>query len=327
MKAARLYGAGDLRVGTEPAPEPGPGEQLVRVSDVGICGSDLHWFSEGAIGATGLSKPLVLGHEMAGVLLSGPHAGAPVAIDPAVPCERCERCREGNRHLCPEVVFAGHGATDGGLREQMAWPDAQLVAVPEALTPAATAMLEPLGVALHALDLGYRHFAETVAIVGCGPIGLLLVALARAAGSSRVVAVEPLAHRREAAEHFGADEVLSPQEAMGRVEEVDVVYEVAGNDAALAEAVHLVRPAGRLVVVGIPDDDTSTLPASQARRKGLSVYVSRRMNEAYPRAITVARRGVLALDEFVSHTFPIDRAEEAFAVAVRREGLKVVVTM
>ncbi len=324
MKAARLFGPGDVRMVEEPAPLPGPGECLVRVTAVGICGSDLHWFGEGRIGGSVLSRPLVLGHEIAGVAESGPLEGRAVAVDPAVPCGRCERCREGYYNLCPHGRFAGHGATDGGLRQYMAWPATELEPVPDHFSPATVALLEPLGVALHALDLGWKRFAASVAVVGCGPIGLMLVELARAAGASRVVAVEPLEHRRAAALRAGADEVVGPEEA-GRLPEVDLSIEVAGNDVAVAAAVSLVRPGGRLVLVGIPDDDRTVLPAAEARRKGLTIKLTRRMNEAYPRAIDVARRNVIDLEWLVSATFELARTREALAAAARRDGLKVVV--
>ncbi|WP_250448298.1 alcohol dehydrogenase catalytic domain-containing protein, partial [Actinotalea sp. C106] len=187
MRVARLHGVGDLRVTEEPSPAPGPGESLVEVRAVGLCGSDLHWFVEGGIGDAELGAPLVLGHELAGVVRGGPLDGRLVAVDPAVPCERCESCLEGNRNLCPTVRFAGHGAQDGGLRELATWPTHLLHPAPDAFSAADAAMLEPLGVALHAMDLGRARLGATVAVVGCGPIGLCVVQLARAAGAGRVV--------------------------------------------------------------------------------------------------------------------------------------------
>src|SRR6185503_3977655 len=118
MKVARLHAAGDVRVHDEPAPVPGPDEKLLRVTAVGLCGSDLHWFGEAGIGDARLAQPLILGHEFAGVTETGQR----VAIDPAVPCEVCELCREGHPNLCLEVRFAGHDRQDGALRELMAWP-------------------------------------------------------------------------------------------------------------------------------------------------------------------------------------------------------------
>lgn len=333
MTAARLHGAGDVRLGTEEAPVAGPGEELVRVTAVGLCGSDLHWFGQGGIGDAQLDRPLVLGHEFAGVIAEGPRAGTPVAVDPARPCGSCEDCLDGNRNLCPQVVFAGHGTNDGGLRELVAWRSDALHPVPESFSAADTAMLEPLGVALHALDLGHPRLGGTVAVVGAGPIGLCAVQLARRAGAVRVVAVEPLAHRREAAARLGADLVLDPGagDVGAQVREategrgVDVAFEVAGNDSAVAIAVESVRPGGRVVLAGIPDEDMTAFPASVARRKGLTIKLSRRMKEVYPRATRLVAAGMVDVTSLVTHRFPLAQAGAAFEVAQRRDGLKVVV--
>src|SRR5262245_28054264 len=115
MRAARLHAAGDLRVGQEPVPREGPGASLVRVTAVGICGSDLHWWAESGIGDARLDRPLVLGHEAAGIVENGPRRGERVAIDPAIPCEACRPCRDGYRNLCTRIRFAGHSDTDGAL--------------------------------------------------------------------------------------------------------------------------------------------------------------------------------------------------------------------
>jgi L-iditol 2-dehydrogenase len=304
------------------------------VSAVGLCGSDLHWFTEGGIGDAQLVHPLVLGHEFAGVVQGGGQDGRRVAVDPARPCGACEQCMEGNRNLCPSVRFAGHGRDDGALREYLVWPTALLHPVPDALSDADAAMLEPLGVALHAHDLGKTRAGGMVAVIGCGPIGLCLVQLARAAGARQVVAVEPLRHRREAAAAMGADVVLDAgaadltaalsQATSGRG--VDVAFEAAGNDAAVGLAVAAARPGGRVVLTGIPAQDTITFPASVARRKGLTIKLSRRMKDTYPRATRLVTGGLVDVSSIVSHTFPLARAEEAFRAASDRVGLKIIVS-
>jgi L-iditol 2-dehydrogenase len=327
---ARLHGTGDIRVGAEAPPAvrtagaPGEHEALVRVTAVGICGSDLHWWTEGAIGDARLAHPLVLGHEGAGVIESGPRAGQRVAIDPAITCGTCRACRDGYRNLCYRIRFAGHGATDGMLRQVMAWPAELLYPLPDSVSDAAGALLEPLGVALWSLDLGHFHLGAAASVAGCGPIGLLLIELLRSAGASRVIAVEPLAHRREAAARRGADLVLSPDEPVSGLG-VDVAFEVAGNDDGVRIALESVRPGGRVVLAGIPDDDTTTFSASLARRKGLSIAMTRRMNEVYPRAISLAARGAVDLDGLVSRRAPLAAAADAFAAAASRSGLKVII--
>ncbi len=333
MRAARLHAVGDLRVAAEPGPAPEPGTTLVRVTAVGICGSDLHWWDEGAIGDAKLTHPLVLGHEGAGVIAEGPRSGERVAIDPAIPCETCRACRDGYRNLCYRIRFSGHRDTDGMMREFMAWPSGLLYPLPDQVSDADGAMLEPLGVAVHSVDLGHLPFGGTASVTGCGPIGLLLIQLLKAAGASYVLAIEPLAHRREAAARFGADEVADPgsfgpdEGLMGELtgSGVDVAFEAAGNDEGVDLATASVRPGGRVVLAGIPGDDTIRFGASAARRKGLTIAMVRRMNEVYPRAISLARRGVVDLGSVVTSRAGLGGVGAAFGDAARRTGLKVII--
>ena len=322
MRVARLHAVGDLRVAQEPVPSADGPDALVRVTAVGICGSDLHWWDEGAIGDAKLTHPLVLGHEGAGVIADGPRSGERVAIDPAIPCERCRACRDGYRNLCYRLKFSGHGETDGMMREFMTWPAAQLYPLPDRLSDVDGAILEPLGVAVHSVDLGHLPFGGSASVVGCGPIGLLLIRLLTLAGASRVLAFEPLAHRLQAAARLGAEEgdPDDPQEPG-----VDVAFEAAGNDEAVQLAMACVRPGGRVVLAGIPGDDALRFSASLARRKGLTIAMVRRMNEVYPRAISLAARGVVDLGSVVTGRAGLGEVQAAFSDASRRTGLKVVI--
>jgi L-iditol 2-dehydrogenase len=325
VRAARLHAVGDLRVGEEPEPAAGAGMSLVRVTAVGICGSDLHWWDEGAIGDATLAHPLVLGHEGAGVIAEGPRRGERVAIDPAIADGTCRACRDGYPNLCYRIRFAGHGETDGMMREYMTWPTELLHPLPDAVCDADGALLEPLGVAIHSVDLGHLPFAGTASVVGCGPIGLLLIAVLKAAGASSVLAVEPLAHRRAAAARYGADVVAEPGAVDLTGPGVDVAFEAAGNNEGVGLAMQSVRPGGRVVLAGIPGDDEIGFPASVARRKGLTIAMVRRMNHVYPRAISLAERGVVDLGALVSARAGLGSAAGAFGEAARRTGLKVII--
>ena len=333
MRSLRLYGPGDLRLVEEAQPVPGAGDELVRVSAVGICGSDLHWYAESAIGDAVLTRPLVLGHEAGGVIDSGPRRGQRVAIDPAIPCEACEQCRAGRGHLCLAIKFAGHGATDGILREFVAWPGRCLVPIPDSLSDADAAMLEPLGVALHAVRLAHIQPGARVGVFGSGPIGLFLIQLARASGATTIVATDVLPHRVAAAREAGATVAAIADGGSERAEllaatgghGVDVAFEVAGEDDALETSIALAAPAGTVVVVGIPSQDHTSFTASTARRKGLTIKLSRRMNRVYPEAIRLVEAGFVDVRSAVTASYPLSEFKAAFDCASARVGLKVIV--
>ena len=333
MLALRLFAPGDLRLVDEAAPaHAGPGWSRVAVTSVGICGSDLHWFLEGGIGEVALDAPVVPGHEFAGIALDGPYAGRRVAVDPAIPCGDCEWCAAGHGNLCPRVRFAGHGDLDGALREELSWPDRLLHPLPDSVSNDAGALLEPLGVAIHAVDHGHVRAGDDVLVVGAGPIGVLAVDVARRAGATRVFASEPLAHRRATALRFGADDAWAPEDTAANVLErtagrgIDVVIEMAGTDEAIATAVACARPGARVALGGIPSETHTAFPAAPARRKGLTFAMVRRMHDTYGRALEHVAAG-LDVDALVTARYPLDRAAEAFTTAARRDGDKVVIAV
>jgi L-iditol 2-dehydrogenase len=332
MKVVRLHGIRQLLLSEEPDPVPAPGESLLRVTAVGICGSDLHWYREANIGDTGLGDPLVIGHEFAAVVADGPRRGERVAVDPAIPCDACEICATGAGNLCPTVRFAGHGGNDGALREYLTWPTRLIHPLPDSLSDAEGALGEPLGVALYALDLARPRIGARVAVIGCGPIGLFTIQLARLAGADTIVAVDPLPHRREAALRLGADHVFRDHDdAEAAWQElarfgVDVAFEVAGTDDAVLTALSAAKPGGRVVLVGIPDGDRTAFPASLARRKGLDIQLARRMHNVYPRVLRLLAKRRVDAESLITATYPLDQADAAFAAAVSRNGLKTMIS-
>lgn len=337
MKAAGLYGSRDVRPIEVPAPEPGPGEALVRMRAVGVCGSDVHYFVDGCIGQSRAPVPFVLGHEGAGEIaalgpgVEGPPVGTPVAIDPAIPCGRCEVCREGNANCCPNVRFPATPPKPGMLSQWFAHPAHLCFPLPDELNYEDGAMLEPLGVAIHAATLAKIRPGDTVAVLGGGPIGLLVLQMALGCGVGAVYLSEPIAERRALARELGATAVCDPEaedpEAWlaGRTDGrgVDVAIEAAWGGEAVDQAVGMARHAGRVVVVGIPRDDRTAFTASTARRKGLTMLVSRRMKEdVYGRAVALLRRNVVDVRRLITHRFPLERAAEAFAlVASLQDGV------
>jgi L-iditol 2-dehydrogenase len=335
VKVVRLHGVSDLRMHDEPEPTPDHGELLLRVTAVGICGSDLNWFSETGISDAEFTKPLILGHEFAAEVVEGERRGERVAVDPAIPCGECDRCHEGNPNLCPSISFAGHGEIDGALRERMAWPTSCLYPLPYNISDLEGVMLEPLGVALHSVSLSNIKPGMRVGVFGCGPIGLLIVQLARIMGATQIIATDRLSHRLQAAEVYGATDIFlakngqEQQDVLGVTgdEGVDVAFEVAGENEAVETAIETARPGARVVFVGIPSDDRIFFRASSARRKGLTILVCRRMKHTYPRAIRLVERGLVEVSSLVTHTFGLDEYEQAFTTAARREGIKIVIKL
>lgn len=323
MRAARLHGVRDLRVETAPMPEPRPGDVLLRVRAVGICGSDLHHYLEGAIGSTKAQDPFILGHEFAAEVVAGGDlpAGTLVAVDPNRACHACEWCQAGHHNLCPDVEFAGVPPTQGALAEYMLARPEQLIEIPDGFDAVDAAMLEPLGVAIHALDLARLRPMDSVGIVGTGPIGLLTLQVARLCGADRIVAIEPVPYRRQAALDLGADTAFATvDEARAWTGDrgVDVVLEATDSPLGPQHAAELVRIGGKLVLVGIPEGDAFTLNASLVRRKGLTIKMSRRMGDVYPRAIRMTQTGRADTRRLVTHQFDLEETRAALHLQSNR---------
>jgi L-iditol 2-dehydrogenase len=232
--------------------------------------------------------------------------------------------------------FAGHDNTDGALRTVMAWPERLLVSIPDSIGDDEATLLEPLGIALHALYLAQVRPGIRAGVYGCGPIGLLLVRLLTLRGASAVVATDCLEHRVSAARESGATGAFLVDDGQGREmsegrlqarrQAVDVAFEVAGSDAALSDAIEAVRPGGRVVLVGIPPGDRTSFEAAAARRKELALLLCRRMVPTDLReAIRLVAAGQVKLTDLITDRFPLRRAPEAFATLALRGGVKVVV--
>jgi L-iditol 2-dehydrogenase len=330
MRGARLHGIRDLRVEDLPRPSPGPGEVLLKVASVGVCGSDVHYYVEGRIGHQVVTDPIVMGHEFSawvaglGAGVKNLAMGELVAVEPGISCGECESCQQGHPNLCPDVRFCGTPPIDGVFREYTVMPAENCFVLPEGFGAEEGAVLEPLGIAIHAVDLAHLKPGQTIAILGAGPIGLLTAAVARAAGASEIYMTEPLAYRRQFGLNYAADVMLNPDETDVVAEitrltggrGVDVAFEAAGAPETPNQAASLARPGGKLVVAGIPADDTMTLTASTARRKGLTIKLVRRMKHTYPRSIRLVQKDMVDVKSLVTHVFPLERITQAFEMVV-----------
>jgi L-iditol 2-dehydrogenase len=348
MKAAKLMGPKSMDLMEVPSPPaPAKGEVLVEILSVGVCGSDLHMYEKGAIGTIVVSEPMTIGHEFSARILStGPNAvnehgdnlevGMRVAVDPHLACGKCEQCLAGNPNLCPNHIFYGVYPTPGALCERMIVKAHNCFPIPEDISDAGGALLETLGVCLHAVDLSRIRVGDTVAIIGCGSVGVLIGRLALLAGAANVWAYDLLEWRTAFARKWGIDaHTVKDNEAVRHIESVtngrgvDVAIEAAWSDHTVQQSVDMARYGGRITLVGIPPDDDIRMGSSLARRKGLTVRLSRRMKHTYARAIALASgpNPKVPLDDLASHFYSLEQANEAFAdnIAYKQDLMKAII--
>ncbi len=333
MKAIKFYDIQDLRLEDVPEPEVASDGIRLRTASVGICGSDVHYYKEGGTGSLQLDHPLILGHEFSAWIDEGPKKGQLVAVDPALPCGRCEFCLEGNPNFCTDLRFAGAENTDGALQEYLTWPKSALFPLPDTMTPREGALLEPLGVAIHALRLGKVFPGMHVGVFGAGSIGLLTIQMAKLAGASRIFATDKINNRLKIARECGATDVMladgsEEEQILGMTGNrgLDVIFEAAGDDGAAVEtAVQSAKHGGTVVLIGIPSEDKSCFTASAARHRGLTIKLSRRMKNTYPTAIRLVSQGQVNLQPLITHQYDVDNYQKAFETAAKRDGVKVLI--
>lgn len=327
MRTAELIAPLTFRLAEMPIGDPGEGEVQVRIEAVGICGSDLHAYSEGSVGGTPNVYPMVLGHEPAGTIVkTGPGVtglapGDRGALEPALYCYHCEFCQRGLHNLCANIRFLSNPHHPGFFRELVNLPVANFLPVPSSISAEMATLIEPLAVALHSLSLASIRPGETVAVIGAGPIGLLTIAALRAAKAGRIWAVEPVAHRRELAKVIGADVVLEPAEATEAIlrgtgrSGVDCTIDCAAGEGTTGQAIQVARSAGRVVLTGIHSTNSVRMDGSAMRRKELTILNVRRSNHEPHAALELVEAHGDWFAPLLTHAREIDRIGEAFTIA------------
>jgi L-iditol 2-dehydrogenase len=313
VRAAVLVRPGRIELQERPRPEPGPGEVLVQVTAVGICGSDVHYWERGAIGPFVVRAPLVLGHEAAGTVVAagpgaagGPRPGDRVALEPGIPCGRCPACRSGRYNLCPDVAFLATPPQDGALAEFVAHRADFCHVLPPGVDDEAGALLEPLSVGVHAARRGGVGLGSRVLVTGLGPIGLMAVLAARAAGAAAVWGSDPVEFRRAAAGSLGAA-AWDPAAAGA----VDVAVECSGAQAALDLCCRAVGPGGRVVVVGMGEPRAS-LPIVELQTREVDVVPVFRYCHTYPAALALVAAGTAPVGKLITDRLPMSEVGRAF---------------
>ena len=329
MLIAELIAPRTFRLADGPIEDPGPGELQVRVDATGVCGSDLHSYSEGAVGDTPCEYPMVLGHEPAGTVtkvgegVTGWSVGDRAALEPALYCYHCEFCRSGRHNVCANIRFLSTVGNPGFFREFVNLPPSNLLAIPKSMSLPMATLVEPLAIALHSMQFAAIQPGDTVAVFGTGAIGLLTIASLKVAGAGRIWAVDPVAHRREMALHMGADAALDPNEldVVRQIQTdtgargVDCAMDCAAKEHTTNWAIHVARNGGRVVLTGIHSDALVPFEVSPMRRKELAIFNVRRSLHESEAALEMLVERPEYFAPLVTHTRPLSEIADAFRIA------------
>ncbi|HSV57943.1 MAG TPA: L-idonate 5-dehydrogenase [Variovorax sp.] len=340
MEALVIHAPGDLRVEEVPTDELGPGQLQVRVRCGGICGSDLHYYQHGGFGTVRIKEPMVLGHEVAGVIeavgagVSAFAAGQRIAVSPSRPCGLCRFCQQGLQNHCLDMRYYGSAMrtphVQGAFRQQIVVETHQAHLLADHLTDEEGAMAEPLSVALHGVQRAGPLLGRKVLVTGCGPIGALAIIAARRAGAAHIVATDMAAHPLRKAAQVGADEVINvaeQAEALARYAldkgQFDVLLEASGNAAALRGAFEVLRPRGIIVQLGLAGGEIS-LPINAIVAKEFDLRGSFRFHEEFATAVELLNKKLVDVKPLISATLSYRDSARAFALAAdRSQAMKV----
>ena len=339
MRAAVLTEPRRLELHDLERPSPADDEVLVRVQEVGICGSDIHYFEHGRIGHYVVDEPLVLGHESAGHVVEVGDAVTHlspedrVTLEPGIPCRRCEYCRRGRYHLCPHVDFMATPPDDGAFVEYIAWPADFVYPLPESVSIREGALCEPLSVALHANELAALRPGDSVLITGAGPIGLVILEVVLAAGVTDVIVTDVIDSKLDRARKRGAHEVVNVEDepvaptiaAATGDRGVDVVIEASGAASTYAQAIAAVEPGGTIVCVGLATEATIPLDMVDITLNEITVQGAIRYSNTYDAAISLLADGRVDVAGLVDAVMPLEEIGAAFERAMEPETVKVMV--
>jgi L-idonate 5-dehydrogenase len=329
MKAVVIHSPLDLRVDDVPEQAVGTHDVKVKVQAGGICGSDLHYYKHGGFGTTRIREPLILGHELAGLIVEvggdvdGHLLGQTVAINPSHPCGGCHFCLLGQRNLCLDMRFYGSAMrfphVQGGFRQYIVCDAAQVFPVQAETSPAEAALAEPLAVALHAVSQAGPLLGKKVLVTGAGPIGVLTVAAARFAGAHSITATDVLDRPLSIAQALGADRLINiarDEEAL-RGGDFDIMFEAAGSAKTILQGIEIVARGGTIVQIG--QGAEVTLPMSQIVTRELTFKGAFRFDGEFAMAVDLIDKRRIAVAELLTDTFHVDDAASAFEVAMDKE--------
>ena len=337
MKAMMLTGIRQIEMKDVPDPIiKNPKDVKIKMSVLGICGSDIHYFTQGKIGSQEVKFPFSVGHEAAGVVIETGRSvtrvkpGDTIAIDPAMPCYECDQCRAGRHHTCRKIRFLGcPGQADGALCEYIVMPEANCFPLSGNLTPDHGSISEPLTIGIYSVKKSGGVKGLNIGILGFGPIGMSVMLAAKAQGVDNIYVTDKINERLSVAVKEGAFYTGNPlkvnvaqqikqKEPLG----LDVVFECCGQQEALDQAVDIMKPGGKIMVVGIPEFDTWSVNVENTRRREIMIQFIRRQVDCVESALEMMNSGDIDVKNMITHRFPFNRTKEAFdLVAAYGDGV------
>jgi len=337
MKSMKLTGIRQMEMQEVPKPAVlREHEVLIRMKRLGVCGSDIHYYTTGRIGSQVVEYPFAVGHEGAGLVesvgagVTRVKPGDRIAIEPAMPCRECDQCLAGRPHTCRNLRFLGcPGQAEGSLSEYIVMPESSCYRIPEEMSYDEAAISEPLAIGLYAVRESIPMRGTAMGILGFGPIGMSVLLTAKALGADRIYVTDKIGERLEMASASGALLTGNPDqedvmEKITRAEPglLDVVFECCGQQEAMDQAIEILKPGGKLMIIGIPEFGRWSFEADLARRKEITIQHVRRQNEALQPVLDMIGQRLIDAEGMATHRFPFHRAREAFdLVAGYRDGV------
>jgi L-iditol 2-dehydrogenase len=328
MKSIVLTGIRQMEMVEKPDPEiKNEKDVLIKLAVVGVCGSDVHYYNSGQIGSQVVEFPFQVGHECAGIVeavgsgVTKVKPGDRIAVEPAISCWKCDQCLAGRHHTCRELKFLGcPGQIEGCLAELMVMPEECCFPIADEMTLEEAAISEPLAIGVYAVKRSIPMRNARIGILGCGPIGLSVLGTAKAQGAEKIYVTDKIDERLEVAKTAGASWVGNPDKT-DIVKEIvdqeplllDVVFECCGEQDAAFQAIKLLKPGGKLMLIGIPPTmENWSIPVDTTRRKEICIQNIRRQVDCVQDALDMIADKSVPVNHFVTHRFPFAKSKEAF---------------
>ncbi|NSW94193.1 MAG: alcohol dehydrogenase catalytic domain-containing protein [Bacteroidales bacterium] len=327
MKSMKLTGIRMMEMMEVPEPVlQNPGDVKIKLLTLGICGSDVHYYTRGKIGSQVVKYPFAVGHECAGMVVeTGPYVSAVkegdiIAVEPSMWCGKCDQCLSGRHHTCRNIKFLGcPGQAEGALSEYIVMPETSCIPLPGKLTADHGAISEPLSIGIYSVKKAGEIRGKNIAVLGFGPIGMSVTLAAKSAGAGAVFVTDKIDERLAIARKENVAFTANPakEDIVKKIKEalplgVDFIFECCGQQEAVDQAVEILKPGGSLIIVGIPDTDRWSLSVDDTRRKELSVQFIRRQLNCAETAIEMMNSGAIDISNMITHRFSFEQTKEAF---------------